>query len=118
MATYTIQSITEAGTNGTYTAVSASDTFTVNVATDLDKIHILHIKNGGASPDSVVVDDVNTQTPTGATAFNPDITVSVTNAQDRFIRINPRRFANQTTGVVGVTNSFITSVTAAVFLAT
>lgn len=117
MATYTVQTITETGLSPTYTAVSASDTFTPATA-DLDKTHILHVKNAGGSPDTVVVDDtVSLNNAPGGTAYNPDLTVSVTNAQERFIRLAPVRRYVQANGTVVVTNSFITSVTAAVFVA-
>jgi hypothetical protein len=66
----------------------------------------------------VAIDDPNTLGPAGATAFNPDVTVSVTNAQERIIRLGPiRRYINTGTGNVTVTHSFTTSVTAAVFVA-
>jgi hypothetical protein len=117
MAAYTVQTVTEAGVTPTYTAVSASDTFTPATA-DLDKTHILHVKNAGGSPDSVVVDDtVSLNNAPGGTAYNPDLTVSVTNAQERFIRLTPVRRYLQSNGTVVVTNSFTTSVTAAVFVA-
>jgi len=117
MAAYTVQTINEAGVSPTYTAVSASDTFTPATA-DLDKTHILHVKNAGGSPDSVVIDDPNSlSNAAGATAYNPDVTVSVTNAQERFIRLTPVRRYTQANGTVVVTNSFTTSVTAAVFVA-
>ena len=112
MATYTVQTLTEAGLNATYVAVGSSDTF----APISDSPHILHVKNAGGSPDSVSVDDPTSISPPGATQFNPDITVSVTNAQDRFIPIKPGRFKNTGTGVITVTHSFTTSVTAAVFV--
>lgn len=117
MAVYTVQSITEAGLNPATTAVSATDTFAPATA-DYDKTFILYVNNGGGSPDSVSVDDPNTQGPAGATQFNPDVTVSVTNAQARYIRLSPvRRYVNTGTGNVTVTHSFTTSVTAAVFVA-
>jgi hypothetical protein len=117
MATYTVQTVTEAGVVPTYTAVSASDTFTP-AAADYDKPHILHVKNAGGSPDTVVVDDASSLTNApGGTAYNPDLTISVTNATERFIRLNPVRRYLQSNGTVTVTNSFITSVTAAVFVA-
>jgi hypothetical protein len=117
MAAYTVQTVTEAGITPTYTGVSASDTFTPATA-DLDKTHILHVKNAGGSPDSVVIDDPNSLTNApGGTTYNPDVTVSVTNAQERFIRLTPVRRYVQANGTVVVTNSFTTSVTAAVFVA-
>jgi hypothetical protein len=117
MATYTVQTVTEAGVVPTYTAVSASDTFTPNAA-DLDKPHFLHVKNAGGSPDTVVIDDASSLTNApGATSYNPDVTVAVANATERFIRLAPIRRYLQSNGTVAVTNSFITSVTAAVFVA-
>lgn len=118
MATYTVQSITEAGLNPTTVAVGATDTF-APAAADYDRTFILYVNNGGASPDSVAVDDPNSQTNApGSTAYNPDVTVSVTNGQARYIRLTPiRRYVNTGTGNVTVTHSFQTSVTAAVFVA-
>jgi len=117
MATYTVQTVTEAGVVPTYTGVSASDTFTPATA-DLDKPHILHVKNAGGSPDSVVIDDASSlSNAPGATAYNPDLTISVVNGTERFIRLNPVRRYLQSNGTVTVTNSFTTSVTAAVFVA-
>jgi hypothetical protein len=117
MAAYTVQTVTEAGITPTYTAVTATDTFTPATA-DLDKTHILHVKNAGGSPDVVVIDDPNTlSNAPGATAYNADLTVSVTNAQERFIRLTPVRRYVQANGTVAITNSFLTTVTAAVFVA-
>src|SRR4029450_9896265 len=117
MATYTVQTVTEAGGVPTYTGVSANDTFTPATA-DLDKPHILHVKNEGGAPDTVVIDDATSLTNApGGTAYNPDVTVVVTNATERFIRLNPVRRYLQSNGTVAVTNSFIPSVTAAVFVA-
>lgn len=112
MAAYTVQTIPVSGLAGTYVAVSASDTF----APTSNQPHILHVKNAGASPDSVVIDDPNSVNPGSATSFDPDVTVSVTNATDKFIRIDPLRFKNTGTGNVTITHSFLTSVTAAVYV--
>ena len=114
MATYTVQEITATGITPSYTAVSASDTFTP--PSDNSYV-ILHVKNGGGSSDTVVVDDPNTGSPPGTpVAFNPDLSVSVTNGQERMIEIDPSRFTNSSTGLITVTHSFTTSVTAGVFL--
>jgi hypothetical protein len=117
MATYTVQTVTEAGLAPTYTAVGATDTFAPSAA-DYDKAMILHVKNAGGSADSVSVDDPNSLGPAGATAYNPDVTVSVpATTGDRLIRLAPvRRYVNTGTGNVTVTHSFQTSVTAAVFV--
>src|SRR4030095_14571504 len=112
MATYTVQTVTEAGLTPSYVAVGASDTFTPSAA-DYDKAFFLHVKNGGGSPDSCVVDDASSITNApGGTSYNPDITVSVTNAQERIIRLAPIRRYLQTNGNVNVQHSFKTSVTA------
>jgi len=115
MATYTVQTVTEAGVVPTYTAVAASDTFTPATA-DLDKTHILHVKNAGGSSDTVTVDDPSSVTPIAATAFNADQTGAVANATERVFRIDPRRCRNAGTGLITVTHSFTTTVTAAVFV--
>jgi hypothetical protein len=117
LASYTVQTVTEAGVIPTYTAVSGSDTFTPATA-DLDKPHILHVKNAGGSSDTVVIDDATSlSNAPGATSYNPDVTVAVANATERFIRLAPVRRYLQSNGTVAVTNSFTTSVTAAVFVA-
>lgn len=115
MAVYTVQTIVEAGLTPSYVAVSASDTF-VPAAGDANRVHILHVKNGGASPDSVVIDDPNSVGPAGATQYNPDITVSVPAGGERFIRLDATRVRNTSNGNVAITHSFTTSVTAAVFV--
>ena len=112
MAAYTVQTVVTAGAVPTYAAVSASDTFTPTS----NQPHILHVKNAGGSPDSVVIDDPNSVNPGSATQFDPDVTVSVANASEKMIRIDPLRFKNTGTGVITITHSFTTSVTAAVFV--
>jgi hypothetical protein len=112
MALLTVQVPTVAGINPTYSAVSASDTF----AMASGHSYLLHVKNAGGSPDVVVIDDPISQDPGAAVAFNPDASISVTNAQERFIKISPARFKNAATGLCTITNSFTTSVTCAVFL--
>jgi hypothetical protein len=52
----------------------------------------------------------------GATAFNPDTALVVTNAQERMIEVDPARFANPTTGIVSLTYTGVTTVTIGVFL--
>jgi len=115
VATYTVQSIVEAGLNPTYVAVGASDTFTP-AAGDENRVHILHVKNAGGTQDVVAVDDPNSVSPAGATTFNPDLSVTVpVTTGDRLIRI-PLPRCRQSNGTVSITHSFTTSVTAAVFV--
>ncbi len=112
MATYTVQEVTATGTTPTYTAVSATDTFTPPAG---EGRVLLHVKNAGGSPDTCKVDDPNTTSPPGAASFDPDVSVSVTNAQERMIEVDCQRHTNTSTGLITVTHSFTTSVTAAVF---
>ena len=107
MALLTTQSISRAGVTPAYTAVAASDTFVPGVNT------FIHIKNGGGSPDSAVFAVVGGDPP-GLTIS--DVTVSVTNAQERMIGpFPPQFFQDGTTGLCTVTHSFTTTVTSGVF---
>lgn len=104
MALFTTQTIGQ-GTTPSYTAVSSSDTVTPD--TDL----FIHVKNGGASPDTVTIVDAS-KTAGGSSATNP--TMSVPAGQERQFRI-PAAFADSVTGLVTVNHSFTTSVTMGVF---
>jgi FlaG/FlaF family flagellin (archaellin) len=107
MAALTTQNISRTGLTPAYTAVSASDTFTP------DAQMFLHVKNAGASPDSVVI-AVLSGDPAGLTIA--DLTISVTNAQERMIGPLPANFfADPVTGAGSVTHSFTTSVTSGAF---
>lgn len=107
MAALTTQTITRAGITPTYAAVAASDTFAPDAQT------FLHVKNAGGSPDTVAV-QVLAGDPPGLTVS--DLSISVTNAQERMIGpLPPQFFADPTTGQATVTHSFTTSVTVGVF---
>jgi FlaG/FlaF family flagellin (archaellin) len=107
MTLLTTQTIARTGLNPAYTAVTASDTFTP------DAQAFIHVKNAGGSPDSCVL-AVAAGDPPGLTIA--DVTVSVTNAQERMIGPLPAQFfADPTTGLCTITHSFTTSVTSGVF---
>jgi hypothetical protein len=107
LALLTTQNISRSGVTPAYTAVAASDTFVPDSQT------FIHVKNGGGSPDSCVI-AVLQGDPPGLTIS--DITVSVTNAQERMIGPFPANFfADPTTGLATVTHSFTTTVTSGVF---
>lgn len=90
-----------------YVAASASDSFPA-VA---DGVYLIHVKNGGGSPDNFKIDDPNTAGPPSFTTFDPDVTVSVPAGGERMIVIsNAARFISSSGSIV-VTNSFTTSVT-------
>lgn len=103
MATYSVQQMSAAGTNASYTAVSSSDT-TGDISTGRC---FLHVKNAGGSADTVTIVTPGTVGPALAIA---DLTVSVPNGADRFIGpLDPAIFG----AVATVNHSFTTSVTAA-----
>jgi hypothetical protein len=107
VALLTVQNITRTGVTPTYAAVAASDTFTPDANT------FIHVKNAGGSPDTCAL-VVAAGDPPGLTIA--DVSVSVTNAQERMIGPLPANFfADPTTGLCTVTHSFTTSVTAGVF---
>lgn len=107
MALLTVQNISRTGLNPSYTAVAASDTFTPDSNT------FLHVKNAGGSPDTVTI-TVAAGDPPGLTIS--DLSVSVTNAQERMIGPLPANFfADPSTGLCTAAHSFTTSVTSGVF---
>ena len=106
MATITAQSVVATGLTPTYSAVSASDQFLTDPAG-----LIYHVKNGGASPDTVAISDGGSTT---AGNLGQSLTVSVPAGAERLIYVNPA-LVNPSTGLVTVTHSFTPSVTAALF---
>lgn len=85
-------------------AAAAGDSFSNNGKT------MVRVTNGGGSPITVTFDDPNSSLA-GATAFNPDVGVTVTNGQSRIIGpFVPARF-NDTNGRVQLAWSATTSVT-------
>lgn len=113
MALIAPQSPSIAAVAPTYVAVAASDTIDGTAGGRL----LLHIKNAGASPDNVVIDDPNTALPVGGSLAETarDVAFTVTNAQERMILIDVARFTNQVTGLITITHSFTTSVTIGIF---
>jgi hypothetical protein len=107
MTLLTTQNISRTGVTPSYSAVTASDTFTPDSQT------FIHVKNAGGSPDTCA-QVVAGGDPPGLTLA--DNSVSVTNAQERMIGPFPAQFfADPTTGLCTVTHSFTTSVTSGVF---
>lgn len=107
MALLTTQNISRSGITPSYAAVAASDTFVPDAQT------FGHIKNGGGSPDTVTI-SVLQGDPPGLTIS--DVTVSVTNGQERMIGPFPAQFfADPSTGLATWANSFTTSVTIGIF---
>ncbi len=99
MAQFTPQQVAVAGVVPVYNAASASDTIINNNGKT-----VLHIKNGNAAPTVVSVDDPNSVSPEGATAFNPDATNTVVNATEEWMGPFPvSRFGTTLTVTFSVT---------------
>jgi hypothetical protein len=79
----------------------------------------LLVKNAGAGPITVTIDDPRSVGPSGAQSFNPDLSVAVPNGgEGKMIGPLPAsRFAAIADGKVPVTYSDVTSVTVAAFTA-
>ncbi len=106
MAALTTQTITRTGITPAYGAVAASDTFTPG-----DDV-FLHVKNGGASSDTVAV-QVLAGDPVGLTIT--DVSIAVPNGEERIIGPFPAYFfASPSTGVGTITHTYTTTVTIAV----
>lgn len=75
----------------------------------------IYVANGHSSPQSVIIDDPTSVAPEQATASNPDVTIAVTNAQNRVIPIrNPQRFRDAN-GWINLTYTGVVSLTIKVF---
>lgn len=112
MANLTVQSVDTDGLNPALVAAAGGgDTITPADAGP----HFLEVVNGGGSPITVTIDDPTSTDPGAASAFNPDVAVSVTNGQRRLIKIDVGRYKNPSTGLVGISYSAVTSVTVGAF---
>lgn len=104
MALLSTQVAVQAGLTPSYGAVSASDT-----AVPGDQV-VLHVKNGGGSPDTVTL--VTPGTVSGLAIA--DQTVSVAAGAEKFIPLISELYRDPTTGLCTIQHSFTTSVTCAV----
>jgi hypothetical protein len=107
VALLTVQSIAGVSITPTYSAVSASDT----VVPLEDMFYV--VKNAGGSSDTVtIVIPGNDQF--GSAIPDPSVSVPATTGE-RWLLITPQ-MADPATGLVTITHSFTTSVTAGVFV--
>lgn len=97
----------------TYTAAAGGGDSFVNDQADGSRTFI-HIKNGGGAPITLTVDDPNSKTPDGATAWNPDLAVTVANATERMVGPIGARFIDGN-GNTNLAYSGVTTVTIGVF---
>ena len=103
MALISTQQMSHLGTQATYSAVSASDTADISNGRTF-----LHVKNAGASSDTVAL--VTPGTVSGLAIA--DGSVAVANGTEKFIGpLDPALYG--TGGIVTVTHSYTTSVTCA-----
>lgn len=104
MALLSTQQMAVAGTQATYSAVSASDTADISNGRTF-----AHVVNAGASSDTVTV--VTPGTVAGLAIA--DLSVTVPNGQNRFIGpLDPQVFGSA--GVATIQHSYLTSVTIAI----
>jgi archaellum component FlaF (FlaF/FlaG flagellin family) len=103
MALLTPQSITEAGVTPTLSAVNTTDTIAV------DDGLVLHVLNSAGSPINVTFTDAGS-TAGGSAATN--VARSVTNGTFKEFKVN-RNWVNPATGLITVTYSSTTTITAA-----
>lgn len=107
MALLSTQAIPTTGVNPSLTAAAGGG----DTATPGTNV-FLYVNNGGGS--SITVTLVTPATVDGNLGVD-DRTVSVTNGQSRFIKLDSNYYRDPTTGLVSITYSGVTSVTVGVF---
>jgi hypothetical protein len=115
MANITIQSFAITGTAPTQTTAGASGDVILDPQHNLPLF--LRITNAnGSTARTVTVDDPNTPNPAGATAFNPDLAITVPQTSTRVVKIaDPTRFIAAGTGDISLTYSVNTDLTIEVY---
>lgn len=78
-------------------------------------LYVLHVINGHSSSQSVIIDDPNSSTPVGATAFNPDVTLPVVNATSKMFNLEYAARFRDANGWVNLTYSGTTLLTLRVY---
>lgn len=67
--------------------------------------YLLRFNNTGGAPITWTFDDKVSANPGNAKTFDPDVDVTVTNAQARVVTINSDRFRDPVTGLITITPS-------------
>ena len=112
MAQLTVQNPVGAGITPSYVAAAGGGDYFVP---DSGGLYLIHIKNGGGASITLTIDDPTSQSPPNASQFNPDVAVTVTNAQERMVLVDASRHKSPSTGQIVLTYSAVTSVTIGVF---
>lgn len=93
-------------------AAGGGDTF---APSSLDGKLLLHFKNTNAAARNVTINDVNSVAPAGATAFNPDVVITVDATDEAFVELtNLERFKDAATGLVSLTYDAVAGLTLAI----
>lgn len=77
--------------------------------------YLIHVVNGDATPKTLTIDDPTAVTPVGATAFNPDAALVVTNGTSRIFNLDNASRFRDANGWVNLSWSATTSVTFMVY---
>lgn len=102
------QKLAQAGLAPSYTAAAASQKIKPGPRT------FLHVRNAHNADHTITLDDPTSVTPVGASAFNPDVAVSVVQATSKFIGPVDDRFADRAdTGRADIAWSATTSMSVA-----
>lgn len=105
----TTQHVTLDGLVPDYTAAGASQKIKPGLRT------FLHVRNGDGSSHSATLDDPTSVSPVGAKQFDPDVQVTVTNGENRWIGPIDGRFADpDDTNLADIAWSATTSMSIAV----
>lgn len=91
-----VPALVPAGAPSTNTLTAGPDT----VPLQFGGKYLFRFNNTGGAPLVVTFDDPVSQNPGNATTFNPDVPVTITNAQARAVTIDANRFRDPTTGLL------------------
>lgn len=118
MAELAAQRPTVTGIDPTFTAASAGGDHVIPPVRGGRARLLIHVKNGDAAAHTVTIDDPRSGSPAGATAFDPDVAVSVPAGDERVILLDPlERFVGDD-GRIDLAYSAATGMSVAVYALT
>jgi hypothetical protein len=107
MAQFTIQTSTALAITPSANTCNAGGDYVIPSASGVTRV-VLRFINAAGSSYNVVLDDPTSVTPTGATAWNPDVTTAVPNGAQRYLVLTTAevlRFTDPATGRISWTYS-------------